>query len=226
MESSSSVCQAEKSPKMTRKEKTALRHQMLIAANNDRQGRVPRVCIDLSLGHLMNERELRSLVCQIRQIYGSNRRADHPMQIWLTSLDTEGDIYKTSLRKNDGFELYVMNKTSQHYSAIFSQEDVIYLTPDSPNVLTEIEACKVYIIGGLVDESVIPNATFDLAKERGYDTAKLPIMRCMKHAEKGTFSTVLAINQVFEILLRYYNAGSWESSVVSVIPKRKGFIPR
>ncbi|XP_001183487.2 tRNA methyltransferase 10 homolog B [Strongylocentrotus purpuratus] len=226
MESVSPSPAEEQRSKLTRKERAAMRRQRLVAVNDDREGSVPRLCIDLSLGHLMSEKEIGGLVCQIRQVYGANRQADRPMQVWLTSLDTEGSIYKASLRKNDGFEHYVMNKTSQHYSAIFSQEEIVYLTPDSPNVLTEIQDSKVYIIGGLVDESVLTNMTFDLAKKRSFHTAKLPISRCMKHAERGTFSQVLAINQVFDILLRYYNTGNWESSVVAVMPKRKGFIPK
>lgn len=41
----------------------------------------------------------------------------------------------------------------EHYSEVLSKEDVVYLTSDSPNVLTELDPKKAYVIGGLVDHN-------------------------------------------------------------------------
>lgn len=42
---------------------------------------------------------------------------------------------------------------TEHYCQIVAQEELIYLTSDSPNVLKELDPKKAYVIGGLVDHN-------------------------------------------------------------------------
>ena len=46
-----------------------------------------------------------------------------------------------------------MNFSEENYFDVFNKEDIIYLSSDSPNVLTDMQAGKAYIIGGLVDHN-------------------------------------------------------------------------
>jgi Trm5-related predicted tRNA methylase len=50
------------------------------------------------------------------------------------------------------------------YLELFDKDKLVYLTADSPNVLSKIEADKVYIIGGIVDHNRLKNATFKKAE--------------------------------------------------------------
>ena len=43
---------------------------------------------------------------------------------------------------------------------IFDSDDLIYLSPDADNYLTEMDMDKVYVIGGLVDDSVKKQVRF------------------------------------------------------------------
>ena len=43
---------------------------------------------------------------------------------------------------------------------IFDSADLIYLSPDADNYLTEMDRDKVYVIGGLVDDSVKKQVRF------------------------------------------------------------------
>ncbi len=47
-----------------------------------------------------------------------------------------------------------MSVHSENHQEMFQQDDVVYLSPDSDNVLQSVDAGKVYVLGGLVDETV------------------------------------------------------------------------
>lgn len=42
---------------------------------------------------------------------------------------------------------------AEHYSDVLAKDELLYLTSDSPNVLTELDHRKAYVIGGLVDHN-------------------------------------------------------------------------
>ncbi|KAM4877060.1 tRNA methyltransferase 10 homolog B isoform 2-T2 [Thomomys bottae] len=114
----------------------------------------PRLCVDLSMTHHMTKKELSRLAGQIRRLYGSNRKADRPFWIYLTGFATDSPLYKECLRMNDGFSTYLLDITEEDCFSFFPLETLVYLTPDSEHALEEIDLNKVYILGGLVDESI------------------------------------------------------------------------
>jgi Trm5-related predicted tRNA methylase len=42
---------------------------------------------------------------------------------------------------------------SEKFNEVFPQSSLVYLSPDSPNVLEQLDPTKVYVIGGLVDHN-------------------------------------------------------------------------
>ncbi|KAG6861846.1 hypothetical protein C0995_011143 [Termitomyces sp. Mi166 len=106
--------------------------------------------------------------------------------------------------------------------ALGSQEDIrqniIYLTADSEEELTELKPEETYIIGGICDHNRYKNLCLNKAKESGIRTARLPIGRYLASLPTRK---VLTVNQVFEILLKWVETKSWEEALYAVIPKRK-----
>ncbi|NXQ78635.1 TM10B methyltransferase, partial [Quiscalus mexicanus] len=84
-----------------------------------------------------------------------------------------------------------MDTTPESYLDLFPLEAIVYLTPDSEN------GNKVYVLGGLVDESIHKQLTLRRAREQHLQTARLPIREYMVRAPnaRNYHSETLAINQ-------------------------------
>ena len=96
--------------------------------------------------------------------------------------------------------------------------EIVYLTSDSPDTLTELRPYSTYIIGGLVDRNRHKGVCYKRAMDRGIRTAKLPIGLYMQMTSRF----VLATNHVAEIMLRWLELGDWGKAFLAVVPKRKG----
>jgi tRNA (guanine9-N1)-methyltransferase len=97
------------------------------------------------------------------------------------------------------------------------QPSMVYLTADSPNTLDVLLPNTSYIIGGIVDKNRHKGICYKRACERDIPTAKLPIGEYMTMQSRS----VLAVNHVVEIMLKWLETGDWGEAFLSVIPKRK-----
>ncbi|XP_063313322.1 tRNA methyltransferase 10 homolog B isoform X2 [Pelobates fuscus] len=124
--------------------------------------------------------------------------------------------------------LYGSNKKAAKPFWLYLTEKIIYLTPDSDNALKDIDPQKVYVLGGLVDESIQKKLTYHKARENGLQTARLPIPEYMvKNVNLKNFhSEILAINQVFDVLATYLETQSWPDALKAGVPPGKGFFLR
>ena len=100
--------------------------------------------------------------------------------------------------------------------------EVIYLSSDSENTLTELKPYHTYIIGGLVDKNRHKAICYKSAVEKGLKTAKLPIGDYIQMASRQ----VLTTNHVAEIMLRWLECGDWGEAFLKVLPSRKGGVLR
>jgi len=128
--------------------------------------------------------------------------------------------------KNDGFDNYIWNRSSKSVTELFPPDKIIYLSPDSKNVLQNIDHDKVYVIGGLVDSCVKKNLSLDYSNGNCLNSARLPIAENCEKLYNGTYKQILTINQVFEILLKYYESKNWPVAINAALPKRVGLVGR
>ncbi|KAM8897943.1 tRNA methyltransferase 10 homolog A [Spinachia spinachia] len=178
-----------------------------------------RLVVDCSFDNLMLVKDIQKLHRQVQRCYAENRRALHPVQFYLTSLG--GQLKQCLDEKDKGWVNWkdITIKT-EHYSEVVAQEELVYLTSDSPNVLEELEHKKAYVIGGLVDHNHHKGITFERAKELGIEHAQLPLSNFVKMNSRK----VLAVNHVFEIILAYMEKSSWREAFFTVLPQRKGAV--
>ncbi|XP_075707687.1 tRNA methyltransferase 10 homolog B [Rhinoderma darwinii] len=187
-----------------------------------------RLCLDLSMTDHMSKKEISRLAAQIRRLYGSNKKAAKPFWLYLTGFVEDSLLHDECVRMNDGFVHYLVESTQDTFLDVFPLETIIYLTPDSDCVLEDIDPTKVYVLGGLVDESVQKKVTYQKAKDNGLLTARLPIQEYMvkKDNVKNFHSEILAINQVFDILRTYCETRSWPEALKAGVSPGKGFVLR
>uniref|UniRef100_A0A8B9V2P3 tRNA (guanine(9)-N(1))-methyltransferase n=1 Tax=Anas zonorhyncha TaxID=75864 RepID=A0A8B9V2P3_9AVES len=186
----------------------ARRHSKALAEQRLLEARAsgPRLCVDLGMADRMSLKETSRLASQIRRLYGANRQAEKPFWLYLTEFVVGSLIYEECFRMNDGFSNYL------HVLILFL-------------VLEDIDPKKVYILGGLVDES-IHKLTLRRAQEQSLQTARLPIREYMVKAvnTKNYHSETLAINQVFDVLSTYYKTRSWPDALKAGVSSGKGYV--
>ncbi|XP_010896719.1 tRNA methyltransferase 10 homolog B isoform X2 [Esox lucius] len=207
-----------------------LSKRVIKAITRDRMAKAlaagPKLCIDLSMTDCMSHKEISRLAGQIRRLYGSNRKAPRPFHLFLTDLREDSQLYTECLRVNDGFLHYMMDMTKDSCLDLFSPDDIVYLTPDAEEALESMDADHVYVLGGLVDESIKKKMSYQRAQELRVRTARLPIDEYMvkRTNDKNFHSKVLAINQVFDILLGFFDTGSWTNALDLWFPPGKGYV--
>ncbi|KAF1331947.1 tRNA methyltransferase, partial [Globisporangium splendens] len=197
---------------LRRRERTiAKRETFLMAAEEG-----IKVVIDCGFEDEMESRAKKSLSQQIMYSYGVNRRSISPATTYITSLTGET---KDNLVKIGGFpEWMAFKSTPRCYIDLFKKESLVYLTADSPNIITKLSRDKVYIIGGIVDRNRLKGITYKKAQEQGIETAKLPLDQVV---EMGGATRVLTVNHVFEILVQFAEKNDWAQAALSTLPSRK-----
>ncbi|KAE8279187.1 tRNA methyltransferase 10-like protein B [Larimichthys crocea] len=184
------------SPQFTKRVMKAITKERLAEA----QSTGPKLCVDLSMTDSMSDKEISRLAGQLRRL--------------------------ECLRMNDGFQNYMMDITEESCLDLFPAETVVYLTPDADAALETVDADKVYVLGGLVDESIQKKLSFSRARELSVHTARLPIDEYMvkKDNAKNFHSKILAVNQVFDILSTFCRTGSWTQALQAWFPQGKGYV--
>ena len=219
-----------------------------IRAKKPKPGRTTVIPItlvmDCSYDELMEPRERISLAGQLTRTYSDNNRAPYHGQIMFSSFDRllkerfdtvlwshrnwkhirflqEDFLHAADLAK----EVMSSPKGGRLAGPFEGQPDakpedgeIIYLSSDSENTLTELKPYSTYIVGALVDKNRHKAVCYKNAVAKGVKTAKLPIGQYISLAHRP----VLATNHVVEIMLKWLEVRDWGEAFMQVIPTRKG----
>ena len=186
-----------------------------------------KVCIDFQFEHLMIEKELNHLVNQAKRVYSSNKSSSNPFDLHFINLKKSSKTYSLCCEKNTGFENYPLTFSENGAEEISCEDQIVYLSPDSDNVLENLSPDSVYVIGGLVDDSVKKNTSLTFCQEARITSSRLPIPEYMCRAQSGgSFKQILTINQVFDVLLSFHETGDWSLALSKNVPAKTGFVLR
>ncbi|GAQ79777.1 tRNA methyltransferase [Klebsormidium nitens] len=172
--------------------------------------------IDLEFGDLMEPHERKSLMQQLMYSYNRNSQGAQPFRLCLTGVT---GAMKEQVHGICGFNNWLVVSEERSYLERFADRtsDLVYLTADADDTIQELDADKIYIIGGIVDRNRHKRLTYDKAKSQGIAMAKLPIGEHLRLAS----SKVLTVNHVVELLVRYKELNDWQKALELVVPTRK-----
>ncbi|XP_061526159.1 tRNA methyltransferase 10 homolog C [Phycodurus eques] len=174
---------------------------------------------DMSYESNMSRREIENTVSQLIEVEGANRRANEPYHLHFCNLQPDG-AYMKELLKRYGAETWdrlLITSTEGQAVDLFPRDRLVYLTADSPNVLRTFDHSKVYIIGALVDRSILSGLSLANAKRLKLATARLPLDEFL-HWEMGAKN--LTLDQMIRIMISMKETGKWEEAL-KFVPKRK-----
>eukprot|EP01125_Pyxidicula_operculata_P014873 TRINITY_DN5009_c0_g1_i1.p1 TRINITY_DN5009_c0_g1~~TRINITY_DN5009_c0_g1_i1.p1 ORF type:complete len:211 (+),score=52.94 TRINITY_DN5009_c0_g1_i1:1-633(+) len=112
----------------------------------------PCIIIDLQYHVKMTIKEKKSTVTQLHHLYGTLRNSSYPLKTYVSGL-RNNDI--VPMLERIGFSNWkvFMKQKNWWEEEEFPKDKLVYLTPESPNVIKEFQNDKFYIIGGLVDHN-------------------------------------------------------------------------
>ena len=95
------------------------------------------------------------------------------------------------------------------------REQIVYLSPDAPEVLDELRPSEVYVIGGLVDRHKVDGASYRRATALGVRAARLPLIEHLPAELRGCSVALnaLNLNAVFGLLVEWSKARDWASAM-------------
>ena len=122
--------------------------------------------IDLNYESNMAPRETKSLCKQVELIMKVIKHVDDPPSIHLCSYG--GGLTQEQFEKM-GIEYWSITSHSENFFEIAQsmQKKVVYLSPDAELPLEKIEKDTAYILGGLIDRSIIKNASLNRSRNFG-----------------------------------------------------------
>ncbi|XP_008833940.1 tRNA methyltransferase 10 homolog C [Nannospalax galili] len=173
---------------------------------------------DMGYDNYMNLKELHNTVSQLLESEGCNRRNVDPFHIYFCNLKLDSAFHRELVRRyGEKWDKLLLTATEKSYVDLFPKDNIIYLTADSPNVMTTFKHDKIYIIGSFVDRNSQRGMSLAKAKRLNLATERLPLDKYLQW-EIGNKN--LTLDQMIRILLSMKNTGSWEEAL-KFVPKRK-----
>ncbi|XP_055965213.1 tRNA methyltransferase 10 homolog C isoform X2 [Sorex fumeus] len=173
---------------------------------------------DMAYDEYMKPREMQHTISQLLESEGWNRRNIDPFHIHFCNLKVDGAYHRELVKRyGEKWDKLLLTTTEKSFVDLFPKDSIIYLTADSPNVMTSFKHDKVYIVGSFVDKNIHPGMSLAKAKRLNLATECLPLDKYLQW-ETGTKN--LTLDQMIRILLCLKNTGSWKEAL-KFVPMRK-----
>lgn len=170
------------------------------------------IMVDLVFESRMNGKENKSLSKQIELITQAVKKADNPPSLHLCSF---GGGIQQQLQKM-GMQYWHLTTHTENIAEVAAKlgKRPIYLSPDAEKDLETVEDDCCYILGGLIDRTIIKYASLHRAYSLGIEARKLPIKDFMRSR------ICLNLDHVVMMVLKFKQTGDWKTAFDFAAPKR------
>lgn len=178
-----------------------------------------KIIFDMAYDQNMTDKEARYTANQIMYSYKSNRDSRFPFDMHIYQKDRESRAMKQlhTLIPTLSKPSFPVEIHEQCFSEAFPKEQLVYLTPDSKNFLSEYDPRDVYVVPGVIDRRYDGPITAARAKQLGIRTAWFPLSRFLPW---GRTHNGLPFNIMLDILMDFKNTRDWPTALKH-IPQRK-----
>lgn len=172
-----------------------------------------RVAVDLAYAGEMSAEERISLARQLGRCWNCNRTAAAPVSLHLTNLARcPADCLF------DNTERWRVHRVEEDVAEHFALDELVFLTPDADEALTELDPSKVYVIGGLVDRTVRKKQSLTRARLLGARTFRFPLAEYAPHAMHDRIP--LTLNATLHIITERNAGVGWAEAIETALPPR------
>jgi tRNA (guanine9-N1)-methyltransferase len=177
--------------------------------------------VDFSFVEKMKVAEIDSLLAQIRMSVGFLRK-QIPQYFKLVCSGVSADLQQTLLRKGSKSWKIDLYFEDVQQIPIVHNKNLVILSPDATEILDNVDLeNSVYIIGGLVDKTILSKQTLQKSQTLGIKSVRFPLKESLSGlVVPYKLKKVLNITTVIEILHRKASGLDWPTTLLSSIPRR------
>ena len=180
------------------------------------------IIFDFDYAIYMKDEHTRSLIRQLADCYGLNKRNKVKICYHLTNYNS----IKTELFKMGGNYWHCKLYEDEFYkceSIINLNKQFVYLSPDADEEIDDVDDAHVYIVGGFVDKPVIKNKSMLRVKQITTENTNINIvcrrLPLWKYVD-NLINPVLNVNTVCEILSYKRDGVDWVNAINQALPGR------
>ncbi|CAI5726158.1 unnamed protein product [Peronospora effusa] len=175
-----------------------------------------RVVVDLAFAVDQTIRERHSIFKQLGCAYGYLKVCPLDQLLSLQLVSCTHELASIcALRGVLGWKW--IGRHEEPLEQLYDARELVYLSPDSETVLTELDPACVYVVGGIVDRSVRKGQTKTKAASHGIRTACLPLQ---EHIGTRVRTHIMNLDSVIIALNEVANHGDWVRAFKRAVPPR------
>ncbi|POM62076.1 tRNA (guanine-N(1)-)-methyltransferase [Phytophthora palmivora] len=177
-----------------------------------------RVVVDLAFAANQTTREQHSILKQLACVYGYLKTCplDRPLSLHLASCTQD----LATICSQHGAMSWKIGRHVEPLEQLYNADELVYLSPDSENVLDRLDPSCVYVVGGIVDRSVRKGETRAKATSHGYRTARLPLQEHFEQFGTRVRTHIMNLDSVIIVLNEVANHGDWGRAFQRAVPPR------